>query len=61
MTDGCLAVNVIRNHDITCELTTGLSEVNEMQEDSLSELCVAAANSLTRNDHVPKAVTGRAR
>ena len=44
MTAGCLAVNVIRNHDITCELTTDLSYVNEMQEDSSSELCVLGRN-----------------
>ena len=30
MTDGCLAVNVIGNHDITCELTEGLSNETEM-------------------------------
>ena len=42
MTDGCLAVNVIGNHDITCELTTGLSNENEMQDDSLAELFVSS-------------------
>ena len=31
-TDGCLAVNVIGNHNVTCELTTGLSNENEMKD-----------------------------
>ena len=39
-TDGCLAVNVIGNHDITCALTTGLSKENEMEDDSASKLFV---------------------
>ena len=39
-TDGCLAVNVIGNHGITCELTTGLSNKTEMQDDYSSELFV---------------------
>ena len=46
MTDGCLAVNVIGNHDITCELTTGLSNENEMQEESSSQLFVSSKNSI---------------
>ena len=41
MTDGCLAVNVIGDQYITCELTTGLSNKNEMEDDSLSQLFVA--------------------
>ena len=40
MTDGCLAVNVIGNHDITCELTSGLSKETEMQDDSSSGVFV---------------------
>ena len=46
MTDGCLAVNVIGNHDITCELTTGLSNENEMQDDSSSRLFVSSKDKL---------------
>ena len=42
MTDGCLAVNVIGNHDITCELTTGLNNEIEMKDDSTSKLLVAS-------------------
>ena len=45
MTDGCLAVNVIGNHDITCELTTGLSDENEMQDYSSSQLLVSSKNN----------------
>ena len=40
ITDGCLAVNVIGNHDITCERTTGLSRENEMEDADNSELIV---------------------
>ena len=40
MTDGCLAVNVIGNHDITCELTSGLSKETEMQDHSSSRVFV---------------------
>ena len=40
MTDGCLAVNVIGNHDITCELTTGLSNKSEMEDVYNSKLFV---------------------
>ena len=40
--DGCLAVNVIGIHDITCELTTGLSNEMEMEDDSSSELFVSS-------------------
>ena len=39
-TNGCLAVNIIGNHDITCELTPGLSDENEMQDDHNSQLFV---------------------
>ena len=42
MTDGCLAVNVIGNHDIACELTTGLSNEDEMQDELSSQLFVAS-------------------
>ena len=40
MTDGCLAVNIIGNHDIICELTTGLSNETEMKDDHNSQLFV---------------------
>ena len=39
-TDGCLAVNVIDNHNITCGLTTGISNENEMEDDSSSSVLV---------------------
>ena len=44
-TEGCLAVNVIGNHGITCELTTGLSNQNEMEDDSASKLFVLGKNN----------------
>ena len=47
MTDGCLAVNVIGNHNITCELTTGLSNENEMEDDSSSKLLILGRKLLT--------------
>ena len=47
MTDGCLAVNVIGNHDIACELTTGLSNENEMQDDSSSHLFVSSKKKIS--------------
>ena len=40
MTEGCLAVNTIGNHGITCELTTGLSNKDEMEDDPLAEIYV---------------------
>ena len=40
MTDGCLAVNVIRNHHVTCELTTGVSSEIEMQINASSRIFV---------------------
>ena len=40
MTDDCLAVNVMGNHGITCELTSGLSNETEMEDDSSSEVFV---------------------
>ena len=40
MTDGCLAVNIIGNHDIICELTTGPSHETEMKDDHNSQLFV---------------------
>ena len=42
MTDGCLAVNIIGNYDIICELKSGFSNENEMKDDSTSELLVAS-------------------
>ena len=48
MTDSCLAVNVMGNYDITCELTTGLSNENEMEDDSLSELFVLGKGNIAR-------------
>ena len=47
MTDGCLAVNVIGNRNITCELTTGLSNENEMEDDSSSKLLILGRKLLT--------------
>ena len=44
--DGCLAVNVIDDHNITCELTTGLSNENDMEDDSGSELFVLGKNNI---------------
>ena len=38
MTEGCLAVNVIGTHGITCELTTNLSNDNDMQDVPDSDL-----------------------
>ena len=46
MTDGCLAVNVIGNHDITCELTTGLSNQNEMIDANNTEIFVSSRSIL---------------
>ena len=46
MTDGCLAVNVIGNHDVTCELTTGLSDESEMEYAHISELLVLGKISI---------------
>ena len=40
MTDGCLAVNVIGNDDIICELTTGLSKETEIEDNKNAELFV---------------------
>ena len=40
MTDDCLAVNVFGNHDITCQMTRGLSNENEMEDDHNSQLYV---------------------
>ena len=39
-TEGCLAVNIIGIYEITCELTTGLSNENEMEDDHNSQLFV---------------------
>ena len=39
-TDGCLAVNIIGERDIISELTTLLSNENEMDDDSAAELFV---------------------
>ena len=49
MTDDCLAVNIIGNNDITCELTTGLSDETEMQDDSSSQLLVSSKNNACFN------------
>ena len=57
MTEGCLAVNVIGNHVITCELTAGLSNQNEMEDDSGSKLFVLGRNNtftLTPLDQIVK-------
>ena len=48
LTDGCLAVNVIGNHD-TCELTTGLNDKTEMQDESASELLVLGMKYVFKN------------
>ena len=40
MTNGCLAVNVIGKHDVMCELTTGLSNNTEMEDDDSSGVFV---------------------
>ena len=39
-TDGCLAVNVLGERDITCELTAGLSSEIEMQLNASSRFFV---------------------
>ena len=39
-TDGCLAINVIQRNDIICELTSGLSNENEMEDNITSTLFV---------------------
>ena len=44
-TDGCYAVNVIRNSDVNCELTTGSSSKTEMVDDPTSNLYVAGKYS----------------
>ena len=31
-TDGCLAINIRQNNDVICELTTGLRNDNEMED-----------------------------
>ena len=40
MKEGCLAVNVIRSHDVKCQMTRGLSSKNEMQDDTTSDVFV---------------------
>ena len=58
-TDGCYAVNVIRNSDVNCELTTGLSNQTAMVDDATSNLYVngnvASLSILQHNrlDHSP--------
>ena len=47
MTDGCLAVNIIGNHDITCELTTGLSNETEMEYAHNSQVLVLGKKFIT--------------
>ena len=44
-TDGCYAVNVMRNSDVNCELTTGLSDQTEMVEEPTSNLYAAGKYS----------------
>ena len=39
-TDGCLAMNAVQNNGVICELTTGLSNKNEMDENATSLLLV---------------------
>ena len=46
MMPGCFAANLIGNHIITCELTTGHSNENEMEDDSLSQLFVLGKNAI---------------
>ena len=46
MTDGCLAVNFIGNHDIRCELTTGLGDETEMEDDNNSQLFVLGMSEI---------------
>ena len=50
---GCLAVNIIGNHCIMCELTTGLSNENEMQTDCSSRMFVLTKSEIlfTINDN----------
>ena len=40
MTDGCQAMNVIANQTVRCELATGVSEENEIEDADDSELLV---------------------
>ena len=39
-TEGCLAVNAIGSHDVTCEMARGLTSETEMQDDSTSDVIV---------------------
>ena len=39
-TDGCLAINVMQNSDVICELTTGMSNEDEMEENAAYLLLV---------------------
>ena len=51
-TDGCYAVNVIRNSDVNCELTTGLSDQTEMVDNPTSNLYVAGKYSYSQNEMI---------
>ena len=33
-TDGCLAINAMQSNDVICELTTGLRNENEIEENA---------------------------
>ena len=39
-TDGCLAINVMQKNNVMCELTTGLSNENEVEENAAYLLLV---------------------
>ena len=59
VTDGCLPVNVIRNHDVTCQLTTCLSEENEMHDDYFSNLFVPRKKIVVANLQVVGMPSGK--
>ena len=44
-TNGCYAVNVIRNSDVNCELTAGLNNETGMVDDPTSNLYVVGKYS----------------
>ena len=51
-------MNVIDNHGITCELTTGLSNESEMEDDSSSELLVLGKLRVSSSAALPVADPG---
>ena len=57
VTDGCLAVNVIGNHDITRELTTGLGNENKMEDYSSSSVFVLSKKFTVTNANLRTSVT----